>query len=88
MSEQTTTVTKKGQVTIPVEIRKALGLKQGDHVAFVLGKDNQVHLRRSESVVERTAGALRGWEAALTAEQLREATDQAVVDDVVARMEG
>jgi len=28
-------MTKKGQVTIPVAIRKRLGLREGDRVAFV-----------------------------------------------------
>ena len=28
-------VQEKGQVTIPAEIRKKLGLKKGDYVAFV-----------------------------------------------------
>lgn len=28
------TVTSKGQITIPQEVRKRLGLKQGDQVAF------------------------------------------------------
>lgn len=32
--EKRATVTSKGQVTIPVEIRKALGLKDGDPVTF------------------------------------------------------
>jgi AbrB family looped-hinge helix DNA binding protein len=29
-------VTSKGQVTVPVEIRKSLGLKTGDHLRFEL----------------------------------------------------
>ncbi|OGY17535.1 MAG: hypothetical protein A2784_01365 [Candidatus Chisholmbacteria bacterium RIFCSPHIGHO2_01_FULL_48_12] len=32
---QLTTVTSKGQVTIPVDIRRHLGLKTGDSVQFV-----------------------------------------------------
>ncbi|MBC7333786.1 MAG: type II toxin-antitoxin system PrlF family antitoxin [Actinobacteria bacterium] len=34
MNELITTVTKKGQVTIPSEIRKLLGLKVKDKVVF------------------------------------------------------
>lgn len=33
-----TTVTQKGQVTIPAYVRKALGLKRGDQVEFTLKK--------------------------------------------------
>ena len=37
---RTSQMTSKGQVTIPVEIRSALSLKQGDRVGFVaVGKD-------------------------------------------------
>ncbi|MEW6663496.1 MAG: AbrB/MazE/SpoVT family DNA-binding domain-containing protein [Bacillota bacterium] len=32
-------ISSKGQVTIPIEIRKKLGLKEGDKVVF-LEKDN------------------------------------------------
>jgi len=34
-----TTVTAKGQVTIPKDIRESLGLTQGDRVLFVLEGD-------------------------------------------------
>ena len=32
---ETAKVSSKGQVTIPVDIRKKLGLQEGSHVAFV-----------------------------------------------------
>jgi antitoxin PrlF len=38
------TMTTKGQITIPKEIREALGLKPGDRVDFVLGKDGKAVL--------------------------------------------
>jgi len=37
-----TTVTSKGQITLPKEVRKALGLKQGDQVLFILEGDRVV----------------------------------------------
>jgi len=33
---QTSRITSKGQVTIPAELRKKLGLEPGDQVGFVL----------------------------------------------------
>lgn len=40
MSElKLSTVQEKGQVTIPAEIRRKLGLKKGDYVAFVETED-------------------------------------------------
>lgn len=38
MQIQPTSMTQKGQVTIPVLIRKALGLRRGDQVQFTLKK--------------------------------------------------
>ena len=37
-----TTITRKGQVTIPKEIREALGLKERDKMIFVLKGDEIV----------------------------------------------
>ncbi len=42
-------VTSKGQVTIPVSIRKRLGLKPGDHLRFEPGKDG-IRLVHDEDV--------------------------------------
>ena len=38
MQIQPTTITQKGQVTIPAPVRKALGLKRGDQVQFSVKK--------------------------------------------------
>ena len=36
------TVTSKGQITIPIEVRRNLGLRQGDQVEFETGKADTV----------------------------------------------
>lgn len=47
MSElKLSTVQEKGQVTIPAEIRRKLGLKKGDYVAFVETDDGVLISRR------------------------------------------
>ena len=60
MQERLTTVTRKGQITIPVEIRRALGLQVGDKVAVTLSEGDKpaAHLRPARSVAERTFGAV------------------------------
>ena len=45
--EMATTLTSKGQVTIPKKVRDAVGLKPGDHVDFVVGDSGDVVLRRA-----------------------------------------
>jgi AbrB family looped-hinge helix DNA binding protein len=85
VKELRTVVTRKGQVTVPAEIRRELGLKQGDRVAFILD-DGEVRLTRTVSVVQRTAGALKSRKPPLTAEQLRESAERAMAEEAVQRM--
>ncbi len=59
-------VTRKGQITVPSEIRRELGIKEGDRVIFALN-DGELTLR--------TAGT----------EELREAAENAIAEDVVER---
>ena len=85
MKEVLASVTTKGQVTIPVEIRRLLGVSAHDKVAFVV-EDGQVRLARRGSVVEQTAGALRSEQPALTAEELRESAEHSIAAETVERM--
>ena len=50
------TITSKGQVTIPKEIRDALGLDAGTKVEFVLEDDGSVRVRPKEPPVDRLRG--------------------------------
>jgi AbrB family looped-hinge helix DNA binding protein len=45
MKEIISTVTSKGQVTIPAEVREYLGIKTHDKIAFVIDQDGGVRLR-------------------------------------------
>jgi antitoxin PrlF len=80
-------VTSKGQVTIPVEIRRLLGVGARDKVVFRV-EDNQVRITRSGSVVERTAGALAGRGPRLSAEEERAAAEEAIAQEVIERSGG
>ena len=41
----TAAVTSKGQITIPLEVRKKLGLKPGDRVRFIEGEHGEYILK-------------------------------------------
>lgn len=86
MKELLATVTTKGQVTIPLEIRRRLGVAPHDKVAFVL-EDDRVGIVRKGSVVAQTAGILKSAKRLLAAGDLREAAERAIAADVVERME-
>jgi AbrB family looped-hinge helix DNA binding protein len=84
MAESIGVITRKGQVTIPVEMRRSLGLKEGDRVAFqVDGK--VVRIMPLDSWVARTAGIFKSDLPPMTAEELREAAEIAIIEDVMER---
>ena len=53
------TLTSKGQITIPKEIRDSLGLQPGDRMTFTLMPDNTVVMRVKTKSVMELAGVLR-----------------------------
>lgn len=55
-------VTSKGQITVPLEIRKSLGIKPGDHLRFEQ-KKNGISLVRDteEDVFEKWRGIGTGF---------------------------
>lgn len=58
MKEVSATVTSKGQVTIPIEVRRHLGLEKGDRVAFVIDDEGSVELKTAKyPTVASLAGA-------------------------------
>ena len=83
--EFSTVVTRKGQITIPAEVRQTLGLVEGDRVAIVLEDNLQACLMRTVSAVARTAGMLKSERAPLSAEELRQAAEQAIADEASER---
>ncbi len=78
-------LTRKGQITVPVEMRRALGLREGDKVVCTL-EGNEVRVARIGSVVERTAGIIKSRGRAPTERELKEFAEEAIADDVCERM--
>lgn len=78
-----TKMTRKGQVTIPAEIREQLNLREGDH--FVINAVNgKVVMESQRDIVDRTAGVFAKYARngpSLTDEDMDEIVAQAIVDD-------
>jgi AbrB family looped-hinge helix DNA binding protein len=55
---QTSTLTSKGQITIPAALRKRLGLRLRDLVGFVV-EDGALRLVRREHRIEAAFGILK-----------------------------
>ncbi len=53
-----TTLTSKGQTTIPKEIRESLGMKPGDRMTFTLMPDGTVVMRVKNKSITQLAGML------------------------------
>lgn len=70
-------VTSKGQITIPVAIRKLLGIKDGDKVLFVQEGGKVVMMNASLDALTEVQKAFQG-----TADELGIKDEQGVVDMV------
>jgi len=56
----TSKLTSKSQATIPGKIRKHLGVKPGDSVAFEVDENNKVFIRKASLIDFEFAQALEG----------------------------
>jgi AbrB family looped-hinge helix DNA binding protein len=69
----TATVTSKGQITIPVEVRKELGLKAGDRVDFFPGARGGYEMRARNLSVRDLAGMFPRVSRVVSLEEMDEA---------------
>lgn len=68
-------VTSKGQITIPLEIRKKLGVKEGDKVLFIEEQGRVIMVNSSMEALRKAQAAFAG-----EAERLGLKDEQDVVD--------
>lgn len=81
MHELETTLTQKGQVTVPAEIRSRLGLKPRDKVVFEL-EDDVVKLRRAQSKVLKWYGSVTPKQRPEDFHRIRDEFEEAVAQEV------
>jgi antitoxin PrlF len=58
MDEFTATMTSKGQVTVPVEVRRRLGLKASDKLTFTIVGD-EMRVRSPRAALEAVLGSIK-----------------------------
>ena len=59
MREYVATVTSKGQLTLPVALRRRLGIDVGDQVAFVVDDESGARLRRIDEDLDALQGIFK-----------------------------
>ncbi len=68
----TSTVTSKGQITIPAQVRAVLGLEAGSRVEFVEIERGQFLMVAATDDVQSLKGMLRKPRSSVTIEQMNE----------------
>jgi AbrB family looped-hinge helix DNA binding protein len=69
----TATITSKGQITIPKEVRDALGLESGHQVSFLLREDGVVEMHPATEDLMSLYGILKPSVRGVTLEDMEEA---------------
>lgn len=84
MSGHRSVVTRKGQATIPVDIRRLFGLEQGDMIDWI-PQNGHIVVQRAKSVTELTAGILHQYAEVqpATLEEIDDAVEMAIAEDAV-----
>jgi AbrB family looped-hinge helix DNA binding protein len=72
-------MTSKGQITVPVEVRTALGLRPGDQVAFVSREDGVVEIHPRTRSITSLFGCVRPSVRGVTDAEL----DEAIIEGAV-----
>jgi len=88
MKELLSVVTRKGQITLPVAIRRSLGIREGDKVALSLddSDQSQVILRPVRSVAELTFGAVTPRKRPEDFQELRQQFEEGIAEEAMAEI--
>ncbi len=74
------TLTSKGQITLPLEVRQALGLSAGSRVSFVQTPDGSYELIPATGSVRALRGLFARGRETVTLEQMREAVAEGAAE--------
>jgi antitoxin PrlF len=76
----TGTMTSKGQITLPKDVRETLGLTPGTQVTFTRNADGDFVLSRPKRPIAELAGALRHHGRAITVDEMDAAIAEAAAE--------
>ena len=80
---ETVTINNKGQITIPVKIRKKLGLKKGTRLRiFATQNSNELTVMKEGSIMD-LADSLPKPDKTFTIEEINEAMEKAVCEEAL-----
>ncbi len=79
---QSSTITSRGQTTVPSEIRQALNLKAGDKVRYLVMANGDVRMFRVRSVMELAGILYRPGQRTITLEEM----DNAIAEGAAASL--
>ncbi len=83
MREIVSTVTSKGQVTIPVEVRKLLGIERGDKLTFVIEDGGSIRIKATRYPdVASLRGAAGKLEKPVSWEEMRQIAREDHLKDI------
>jgi len=79
---QESTVTVKGQTTLPKDVRTALGLTSGDRVRYVI-LEGEVRIVKARSVKDLKGMLARSSRKSVSLEAMDEAIEAAAIDSEI-----
>jgi antitoxin PrlF len=75
------TVTSKGQITIPIEVRERLGIRMGTRVEFVMRDDDVVEFVPATRSIRELGGALKDDRPPATLDEIDDAIAAHVAEE-------
>jgi len=77
----TSSLTSKGQITLPISIRKKLRLNTGDQVVFSEREDGEITVRAKKGNLMDLRGSLKWTGKPATIEEMNEAVARHLAED-------
>jgi antitoxin PrlF len=77
----TATMTSKGQITVPAELRARLGLRAGVKVDFVINATGEVVLRPRTADIRSVRGLIAYDGPTVSVEEMNEGVGDAIADE-------